>query len=491
MDFSGRGAGGSRIEESKIELRCQCCKCMSKEKNNKVIPMDGVIDTFERHLISHPRTILSARFGDGKSFFLSSAEKKLKGRFVFLKLYPINYQVAENKDIFEYIKRDLLFQLYGNGMVPDSYVVPDSIASYFFLQNNWEEFSEEILKELALFDTSNTIRAALGAAKFMRSMQKRYEEFKNNGGDLGVKLDRFIASFEKGGIYESDPITSVLCDIIKNWKATHKGKRICLVFEDLDRIDPAHIFRILNVISAQMDYGYKYGVSPRSSNLAGNKFGVDNIVVCLDYDNLKGIFEHFYGQKACFEGYINKFSDRGIFRYSLREQVSIFYIEELMRVTGMDNVSIQAIVEQLDIASYTLRQLYHAVEDIGKQVLMPKNTGDLTLHQGLYIMCAILKRLGLSCEDIVSILSKAFRKQPAAVGAYCATSMMLRRGVGRGQYAYSLGEKREGFILVYSVVEYYESGQVRLDQHLYSGWRKEVFLKPEEEIQFILSSVGE
>lgn len=55
-------------------------------------------------------------------------------------------------------------------------------------------------------------------------------------------------------------------------------KRFVLVFEDMDRIDPAHIFRILNVISAHMDYGYKYGVSPKSCSLAGNKFEVMQVI---------------------------------------------------------------------------------------------------------------------------------------------------------------------------------------------------------------------
>lgn len=456
-----------------------------------MISMDDAILAFERHLNSHPRAILSARFGDGKSCFLSAAENKLKGRYVFLKVYPVNYQVAENKDIFEYIKRDILFQLYGSGMVPESYEVPDSIASYFFLQNNWDEFAEEILNELSLFDSSNTIRAALGAARFLRSMKNRYEAFKANGGDLGVKLESFIESFEKDGIYEADPITSVLCDIIKNWKKSHRRKKICLVFEDLDRIDPAHIFRILNVISAQMDYGYKYGVSPRSNSLVGNKFGVDNIVVCLDYDNLKGVFEHFYGQKACFEGYINKFSDRGIFRYSLREQLTHAYIDELMCVTGLNDVSTKAIVDQLDVTKYTLRQLYHAVEDVGRQISLPPSAGGITPHPGLFIISAILRRLGLSSDGIVAVLSKAYQEQPETIVSYLATCIMLRKGVVRGTYAFSMGEKRDGLYLVYSIVAFLESGQVRMEQHLYGGWDHKNFVNPEEEFLHILSFVGE
>ncbi len=77
---------------------------MSGNREQQIIPMDEAIREFEKHLKSHPRTILSARFGDGKSFFLSAAEKRLKNRIVFLKIYPVNYQVVENQDVFEYIK---------------------------------------------------------------------------------------------------------------------------------------------------------------------------------------------------------------------------------------------------------------------------------------------------------------------------------------------------------------------------------------------------
>ena len=136
----------------------------------QIIPMDEVAKEFESHLKSHPRTILSARFGDGKSTFLAAAEKKLQNRYVFLTLFPVNYQVADNLDVFDLIKRDLLFQLYEKGLVQDSYEIPDEIASFFFLQNNWEAFAEETLKFMSYFDSSNTIKATLGAAKFLKSL---------------------------------------------------------------------------------------------------------------------------------------------------------------------------------------------------------------------------------------------------------------------------------------------------------------------------------
>lgn len=453
--------------------------------------MDGALKDFEKHLKSHPRTILSARFGDGKSFFLAVAEKELKHRYVFLKVYPVNYQVADNQDIFEYVKRDILFQLYGLGMIPETYEIPDDIASYFFLKNNWDQFAEELLTELSLFDASNTIKATLGAAKFIKAMKQKYEEFKANGGAEGVMLDRFIASFDEKGIYEADPITTILCDIIKAWKKEHPRRKVCLVFEDMDRIDPNHIFRILNVISAQMDYGYKYGVSPKSNCLDGNKFGVDNIVLCLDYDNLRNIFYHFYGEKACFDGYIHKFSDKGIFQYSLHEQVQKFYSEELVRITGMGINAVQALTEQIHFSSYSLRQLYHAADGIGQQISLPSGTPVCAPHRGMYIMAAILRRLGYSVDEIKTALGSVFHKHPLDVGPYLATSMIIRRGFNSDRLDFSFGEKENGFQIHYvaTVDNSYEMATIRSEY--YMSWdTREKPCDPKEEIEFILQFVN-
>ena len=453
--------------------------------------MDNAIKDFDMHLKSHPRTILSARFGDGKSTFLAAAEKKLKSRYVFIKIFPVNYQVVENLDIFELIKRDLLFQLYEKGLVDQSYEIPDEIASFFFLQNNWKTFAEEILKVLSYFDSSNSLKASLGAAKFLKSIFGKYESFKDNGGEIGNKIDRFIESFDDHKvIYEADPITSIICDIIKCWKSRNRRKKICLVFEDMDRIDPAHIFRILNVISAHMDYGYKYGISPNSYSLAGNKFSVDNIVVCLDYSNLRKIFSHFYGNDAGFDGYINKFCDKGIFYYSLHGQVQRYYSQNLARVTGMSSNAIYAFTEQFDFAKHTLREFYHALDDVESQITLPKGQLDVNPHKGLYVMSAILRRLGCDEVKIIALITQAIKAQPNATLAYLATSMMLCDGVISKGYEISLGEKDQGFPVIYQVSDMLPDGSAFISKHLDVNFDPQVkYSRIETGILYILKYV--
>ena len=84
--------------------------------------MDEAIDDFKLHLNSHPRSILSAKFGDGKSCFLDAAQKALKKDYEFITIYPVNYQIEENRDVYDLIKYDILFQLYSHKIAsPESH----------------------------------------------------------------------------------------------------------------------------------------------------------------------------------------------------------------------------------------------------------------------------------------------------------------------------------------------------------------------------------
>ena len=51
-----------------------------------------------------------------------------------------------------------------------------------------------------------------------------------------------------------------------------------VIIEDLDRIVPAHLFRIMNVLSSQVDNPYYSEVPHR------NKFGFDKIILVMDYE---------------------------------------------------------------------------------------------------------------------------------------------------------------------------------------------------------------
>ena len=449
--------------------------------------MDSAIKDFDNHLKSHPRTILSAQYGDGKTVFLSAVEEALRNEYVFLKLYPVNYQVEENQGVFEYIKRDLLFQLYGNEMVPDSFFIPDDIVSYFFLQNNWDEFAKKILQSLSYLEGSNTLKTTIGAFKFLMAMREKYEKFKARKSSIASLLENFLATYDKKGIYEADPITSILCGIISSWKHAHPKQKICLIFEDMDRIDPAHIFRILNVVSAHMDYGYKNGPVSNKS-LSGNKFGVDNIVISLDYDNLQNIYRHFYGPEACFKGYIDKFCDNGHFKYSIKKLAAQYYPTRLESVTGMSARAISAILKYVDLEPFSLRQIFNSLVDVDKQVRIRESKRGIKLHKGMVTMAAVLRRMGMSDEEIVVILSKAFTESPADIIPYIGPFMVYRRKKENYPFECTLGEKRDDSTVVYRIMKGNEIGQASILVNSVVETLVEV-IEPKEEVEYLLTFV--
>lgn len=62
--------------------------------------------------IGNNKIVLSAPFGSGKTTFLREffdTEKNRTDRAIFV--YPINYSVVSNEDIFELIKYDILSQM--------------------------------------------------------------------------------------------------------------------------------------------------------------------------------------------------------------------------------------------------------------------------------------------------------------------------------------------------------------------------------------------
>ena len=79
----------------------------------RTIDLNDKIRDFSQYLATTDRIILSAKFGDGKTFFLNQLRnsENLREEYKFFTIYPVNYSVAKNEDIFEYIKRDIIIQL--------------------------------------------------------------------------------------------------------------------------------------------------------------------------------------------------------------------------------------------------------------------------------------------------------------------------------------------------------------------------------------------
>jgi hypothetical protein len=125
-----------------------------------------------------------------------------------------------------------------------------------------------------------------------------------NEGEKGI-IDNFKKNLKPKLVRENDIISELIKEKIS---ALKKNKKSVLIVDDLDRIDPEHIFRILNVFSAHFD---------ESNKELDNKFGFDKVIIVADYYNLERIFHHKYGLETDFTGYINKFYSKEIYFFNI------------------------------------------------------------------------------------------------------------------------------------------------------------------------------
>lgn len=371
------------------------------------IPVDDTIKDFIGHLMAHPRTILSAKFGDGKTYFLQKFhdDKYVHDHFRILTLYPINYQVADNKDIFDLIKYDLLLQLIQNKMVSEEYEVRDDIIASFFLQHNNVDVLNMVLTGVNMVSPGiqevSALIHALQCTKLFKSFFGKYNEYKVNNTPAGNAF-AYVQKINNHFVYENDVITSIIRDVISIYKRNHVNERVVLVVEDMDRLDPAHLFRILNILSAHMDYTYRCIGEENAGWL--NKFDVDNIVLVFDYNNTKKIFHHFYGEHTDFKGYISKFTTNGYFSYSLSEKRRDYINEQIREVINLPQKICEKLIPDTYFEGKTIREISEALRDINSQILTHPEYQSTSVKcylpiQLLQVM-VVLRRLGVLDEEI-------------------------------------------------------------------------------------------
>ena len=378
---------------------------------DELIPMDEAIADFKLHLNAHSRTILSAKFGDGKSCFLDAAKDKLKDDYEFITIYPVNYQVEDNRDIFDLIKYDILFQLYSRGIASADDQIPNKIALPLYLRYGKKDLASELMTvvtSLRLPGISGAVLSAISSlSESVKRIRKKYGFWRKSK----RVLEDYMKHVDNLSIYDGDPISEHIVDVIKEWHNRFPEKKMVLLIEDMDRMDPAHIFRILNIISAHIDYCYKYGARPGIS-LDNNKFGFDNLVISLDFDNLKRIYGHFYGSDTSFGGYISKFTNSGIFNYSLNDQKATFFKKRIASVCEINRKLVEAAISDDILSGQSLRDLACAVDSPEKQIDTSFEEGDWPVNLGLFKLAVIMRRLGVDDVTIKECFKPIGKKHP-------------------------------------------------------------------------------
>lgn len=276
---------------------------------------DLVVSNFDKFLDdqSNERIIFSGIFGIGKTSFLNNFFKN-HDKYFPIHIYPVNYSIASNEDIFELIKYDILYELLGMVELEKTNFKYTEVVT---LLDNTEQY--KILKSFldAVTDLGKNIHPMFKIVPdLLGTVCVFFETLKEKTNELNVDDGKFIEklfqefSSRKGSIYENDFYSDLITKLISKAKST--DKEIILIVDDLDRIDPEHIFRIINIFAAHFDLKHTD---------EKNKFGLNRIILSCDINNVRNIFKNKYGNSVDFNGYIDKFYSIEVYNFDNRVTV--------------------------------------------------------------------------------------------------------------------------------------------------------------------------
>lgn len=346
---------------------------------------------FQEHLLQNDnfRILFSAPYGAGKSTFLKDFLCSNINLYLPLYIYPINYSVSSN-DVFELIKFDLLTEIINN------YTHEVELTK--------EDFSIFLSMQMFLLDNSNSrkiipaIISLFGkigkpVAEFLKILDDTVTDFNSfrqeASQDEHALLKKYLNESEKipGSIREKDNISKLILSLIERIKNKRRiigsDVKSILIIDDLDRLDPEHVFRLFNVFSAHYEH-----------NSSDNKFNFDKIIFVCDIENIRKMFHHKYGQDIDFTGYINKFYTTEVFSFDNKEfikekidglistlkykdsrfaekfpltQRSTFYVFlewVLQSLVHSKELSLRSLInhEQIDIPSYSFTTIASGIE---------------------------------------------------------------------------------------------------------------------------------
>ncbi len=278
-----------------------------KEPNSIRIDIQTETERFKEHLNSskNNRIIFSGMFGIGKTYFLDLFFKDESYEPFFIS--PINYSVSNNEDILEYIKYDVLISLLEkNNISWEKVTFSNDLLVQYYLKDNFWKLAGDVIKHVGKVG-----KAISTVISDLEKHKTEYEKYKKNyeTDDLNA-VGKFLSDLQKkeGSIYENNDITSLIYALVKS---IPENKQQILVIDDLDRIDPEHIFRILNVFSAHFSKDYQ-----------SHKFGFEKVILVCDLNNIRNLFQHKYGSGVDFSGYIDKFYSIEPFQFDNKKEIS-------------------------------------------------------------------------------------------------------------------------------------------------------------------------
>lgn len=303
-----------------------------ENRNNYKLQINE-LDKFLDHIKAQSNTdiIFSAPFGTGKTFFLKevfAVSPEVEAKYNVVHLFPVNYSISSNEDIFNLIKYDILIEIRKKiaGDIDSELISFDRLLTLqSYINNEFKplSFVKELLLRCGLIKKSPFEVYELFKKEFDK-YNSFHEEVNKDDDTLIVETLKELS--KKNFLKEMEPISVLIAELGRKLKG---NKQNLLIIDDLDRIDPEHIFRIINVFSAHRDYETRE-----------HKYGFDKVVLVCDIDNIKQIYKHKYGNGVDFNGYISKFISTEIFHYNvknyLNQAIDKFFINSIFISSSAD-----------------------------------------------------------------------------------------------------------------------------------------------------------
>ncbi|MDE0243544.1 MAG: P-loop NTPase fold protein [Candidatus Kaiserbacteria bacterium] len=235
-----------------------------------IIPIDPLFDHFKHHLemLRNSRILFSGKFGIGKTFFIERFFKQYEEYYFWVRLRPTAYQIVGSEVLIETMKEDLMISIMEQGGEKGP------------LSGHKEKSKMKKLVKIG-WKTASLLGRVNPIANFIVAA---IEEIK-----------------ESFGTITEEKIRKMLC------KVAGKEKKKVLVIDDMDRLDPEHIFRLFNVFSLF--------VGEDEEKTVAKRLGFDHVIFVADYNNLRSIFHHKYGAGTDSQGYLDKFYSKEVFEY--------------------------------------------------------------------------------------------------------------------------------------------------------------------------------
>jgi hypothetical protein len=300
------------------------------EAEKIIIPTKTVSEDFKTHLDipENKRILFSAPFGAGKSYFLENFFNK-QTEYLSIRLHPVDYSVASNEDIFELMKFDIinaLIEKYSESLDLKKEDFSNLLIAQEFIRNRMDFTG--IIKAIvtALVPNGESIVKVGDEIKKVNDDLNDFKAKVNAGQEKAVQ--GYLANLKstKGSIRENDSITLIIKDFVKRIKEVNEGKNFIFIIDDLDRLDPEHLFRLFNVFTAHHD-----------SKTDSNKFNFDQIIFVCDIKNIHFMFRHKYGKKVDFSGYIDKFYSLNIFHFDFKKHLKDSITKLMLVNYNLDN----------------------------------------------------------------------------------------------------------------------------------------------------------